>query len=686
MTTDTQTRALAVLQALALPIGTSLVATGSLARGEMTEHSDVDLILLHEPGTEIDPNIWYPVWDAKLRLDYAVRTPLECVEIMRQDSTAALALLDMRFIAGNEELARTTREEVLKAWRRQLAANFDQVVDLAIARWRRSGSMVAMTHPDLKHGRGGLRDIELIRALALGNLADQPDLSEQRKLLLDVRRKLHLHAGRARDVLDPEFAVDVAIDLGFKDRYELSRALAQAARTVDQALNQALETARGVLPKRTFLRAKVRRPVDVDVVESQGQLELARNPNLEDPGLLLRVAAASARTGLPISAPTWARLSQLPPLSAPWPEVVANDFFALLSSPEVISQLDEHGLWAPLVPEWEHIRGRMPREPIHIHTIDQHSLVVLSLCAQDSVHVARPDLLMLAALFHDIGKGQDRPHEEVGAEMVAGMAEKLNLSVQDTAVVRTLVAQHTLIPQLVSTTDYQSEAVAEVLLDALNYDPLTLDLLEVLVRADAQGTGPGVWSRNLQYGTATLCAGAGSKLHQAPPQPPQLPASMPLGVRLLAASNTSAEITFHGSNLADFDCLLAVIAAMEWNIEKVEMDFSGSVRARLEVYNLLGKGFDEQRFLQILASKVHTAVPAGAPGLFATFWNGPILEVRAQDRMGAFGTLLKALPPLRWLRSSTPGATMIMVCELEEGFQRAEVERAMARALSPKQR
>lgn len=685
------TRALAVVQALALPHGTALVATGSLARGEMTAYSDIDLILLHDaahpPSEEEVSALWYPIWDAKLRLDYSVRTPAGCVDVMKSDSTAGLALLDMAFIAGDEELFAATRAQVLQAWRRQLAKNFDQVVDLAIARWRRSGSMVTMTHPDVKHGRGGLRDIELIHALALGNLCDAPDLSRQRNLLLDVRTMLHQHAHRARDVLDPEFAIDVAIDLGFTDRYELSRALAAAAREVDAALNTALDTARHALPRRGLLRNKLRRPIDVDVVEAQGRLELARQPNLEDPGLLLRIAAASARTGLPIAQHTWEKLKALPALQAPWPETVAYDFFALLSSPdhsaEVITALDEHGLWEPLVPWWAHIRGRMPREPIHIHTIDQHSLVVLGLCASESVNVARPDLLFLAALFHDIGKGHSRPHEEVGAEMVKEMAAKLGLNAKDTAIVNTLVAQHTLIPQLVRTTDFQSEETLQQLLDALNYDLLTLELLDALVRADAQGTGPGVWSPTLRYGTEHLVQAARGRLAQVIPEPPEVPEDVPEHLALRASSDVNATIVWRGTSQSELQEILAVVAAMQWNVECVAMHAGDEIIAELEVYNLLGNGFDEQRFVQVVASKVHSQVPAVEPGMVATLWQNNILEVRTPDRIGAFAVLLDSLPAWEWVAMENPGATMMVRCQLADGFTRVQVERAVAKALAP---
>lgn len=262
--TEANEKALSLLGSLVLPPGTALAATGSLARGEMTPKSDLDLVLIHTPGdtpSDVD-EVWYPIWDAKMRLDYSVRTPDECAGMISADSTAALALLDLTHIAGNEELTAEARRKVLDTWRREVKKNFNDVVDTAIARWRRSGSVVTMTRPDLKHGRGGLRDLDLINALALANLCNRAQLDEERRLLLDARTLLHVHAGRARDVLDPEFAVDVALDLGFEDRYELSRALAQASKKIDDALTESLNLARNMLPRRTGIRRTVRRPID----------------------------------------------------------------------------------------------------------------------------------------------------------------------------------------------------------------------------------------------------------------------------------------------------------------------------------------------------------------------------------------------------------------------------------------
>ncbi|QDZ42842.1 [protein-PII] uridylyltransferase [Corynebacterium sp. sy039] len=692
-----QHRAWDILNSVQLPSGTALAATGSFARGELGPHSDLDLILLVDAqATALDSaeieRVWYPIWDAKMRLDYAVRTPEECAQMMTADSTAALALLDLSHCRGQEKLTERARELVLATWRKELKKNFNNLVDTAIARWRRSGSLVTMTRPDLKHGHGGLRDIDLINALALANLSNRAQLDQQRTLLLDTRTLLHFHMGRARDVLDPEFAVDVATDLGFADRYELARALAAAAKTVDDALTEALATARNLLPSRTKIRRPIRRPLDVDVVELNGEITLSRTPDLSDPGLLLRVAAAGARTGLSVAPHTWKRLTQLPPLPEIMPTNMAGDFFALLSSPEhsarVIHQMDEYGLWEKIVPEWKNIRGLVPREPTHIHTVDQHSLMVVHNCAQRSVNVARPDLLYLAALFHDIGKGQQLPHEQVGAEYVAHMAKRLRLNKQEIHIVKTVVAQHTLIPQILRRMDPTGSQALEQLLDATGYDRLIINLLETLVEADSLATGPGVFSPSLSAGLKTLCHRAKVQLSALAPQPPQVHAPDTVGVRH-EENNMRATIYWRGSYDRESIRIFALVAAKEWNIlgagitTRVDKD-SGQriVEAELEVYNTLGTGFDEQDIVQSYKSGVFSALPTIHGGLTTTMWQDDILEVRTTDRQAALGTLLGVLPGIKWLRMTTPGATMIVQCQLEPGFDRAQVERDVTRLLT----
>ncbi|WP_156228435.1 [protein-PII] uridylyltransferase [Corynebacterium comes] len=675
-------RARELLAGLTVPEGCALVATGSLARGDMTPHSDLDLLLLHPAGTDPDlADFWYPVWDSSFRVDHAVRTPSECVNMISADSTAALALLEMSHVSGDAELTARTRAAVLTRWRTEIHRNFNALVDTAIARWRRFGSVVAMTHPDLKNGRGGLRDLGLIRALSLANLCDEPPLAEERGLLLDVRTLLHTHARRRRDVLDPEFAEDIAAELGLTDRHELSARLADTARRIDAAVTTALATARSALGTR--VRGQ-RRPLDVDVVDDHGEITLSRRPDLSDPALLLRVAAASARTGLPVAPHTWQRLRELPELPEILPAAAAEDFFALLSSPlhtaDVVNELDRHGLWVRLVPEWAHIRGRMPRERTHIHTIDQHSLVTVANCAAVGVSVARPDLLLLGALFHDIGKGQGRPHEQVGAEYVARMARRLDLHLPDRSRVQTLVAEHTTIARLASRFDPAADDTLDLLLDAVRYDRDTLDLLEVLTGADARATGPGVWNARLEAGLRTLVGRARRALVLAAPLRPYVHASAEIGLRANPEEDTLT-VSWRGT---DPQPVLALIAAKAWKITAARIAVADELHAEFDArptVQTLAEAADEPAFVQAYKSGVYTELPGIPPAPTLMTWRGQVLEVRTGDRIGALGALIAVLPPVSWLSVTTPGATMIAQAAFAGPVDRRKVGRDVTRVL-----
>lgn len=690
-------RALALLDTLPLPPGTALVATGSLARRDMTSYSDLDLILLHPDDREVTPaeaeGIWYPIWDAKYRLNYAVRTLNDCVDMISADSTAALALLELHHLRGNASLSAATRAAVLRRWRTEISRRFDALVQTAIERWRRSGSVVTMTRPDLKNGRGGLRDIALLKALALGNLADLPDLSVQHRLLLDIRTRLHLHTRRARDVLDPEFAADVATDLGYHDRYGLAAALADAARTIDDAVTGALAVARGVVTSRARGRrgsggSGLRRPLDVDVVDDGGIIRLSRQPDLTDAGLLLRVSSAAARTGLKVSESTWRQLARLPEPPETWPKVMVDDFIATLSSPEhsrrVINRLDHEGLWERLVPWWSHIRNRLPRERTHIHTIDQHLLVTVAGCASASVTVARPDLLLLAALFHDLGKGYPQPHETVGAGFAARLAATMGFHYRDRVRLQTLVAEHTTVARLALSRDPEAEQPLDELLNAVNHDLLTLNLLLALTEADAKATGPGVWNQRLSTGLAILGRRARHRLTDLQPREPMVFSATEINMHVIAGDPGAGVVNWRGDYLRGSIRVLAAIAAKSWNIEETRMvrRTDGSWHARFAVRSLVTMSLDSADLVRTYRSGVHSMLPAITAAPTAVVWHGRVLEVRTSDQVGAVGALIAVLPELKWLISHKLGATMLVQCALIGEIDRDKVERDVTRALT----
>lgn len=705
---------------LYLPEGTALVATGSFARGEATPYSDIDLVLLVEQGHSVDQReleeLWYPFWDAKLRLDYSVRTPKECVSLMSEDPKVALALLDMTFLDGNEDLAIRTRVKVLDAWRRLLVKHFDSIIEAVHERWQYAGSVVDMTHPDLKHGRGGLRDAEFLRALGLGHLCDVPDVSQSRQLLVDTRVLLHAGAGRARDVLDPEFAADIASTLGYADRFELSKALAAAARDIDSALQKALDTARDALPRRSgfALRRAHRTPLDVDVMLGSQGIELANEPNFNDPGLPLRVAACSARTGQPVLESTWDRLESrwVSAMAerewSTWTPAMRSDFFTVLGASEhierLITLLDEHGLWEYFCPEWASIRELLPRESSHVHTVDKHTIETVKTAAGLVVKVARPDLLLLSALYHDFGKGvraqPGKNHEDIGAELVREAARTMGLSETDGGCAATVVAQHSLLARVAATQDPSSSEAIELVEQAVRFDVQALDILEALTIADAKSTGPKTWNRNLESALVTLVPAVRNALTSSSPRPPVFSwGDAKYAVEPLA--DDRYKIYWQSDGVAQLISVLAVLRRGAWDVEQLRYR-DGELE--VVVASLIGAKLEEESFIQevrrdwshrkdqplelptlgAVSGSAIGAVDGRATGDIAVYWFGDVLELRATSIPRGGLKRLLLTPELQWLKVSYLGAVAIIQLQTSEKVSGPDTERYIRRVWGKK--
>src|SRR5690606_29662749 len=361
-------------------------------------------------------------------------------------------------------------------------------------------------------GRGGLRDIQLLDALAIAQLTDAmpglgPDvpgggLKQAHRRLLDVRTELHRVAGRGRDQLRAQDADEIGAALRIGDRFDLARTLSDSARTVSYSVEVGLRTAANALPRRGLARLRrmpVRRPLDEGVVEHAGEVVLARDARPQrDPGLTLRVAAASSQTGLPMSATTLARLAeQAPELREPWPKDALNDLLVLLGSGRgvigAIEALDRTGLWGRLLPEWGAVRDLPPRDPIHTWTVDRHLMETVAYASALSTRVARPDLLALGALLHDIGKGRAGDHSVVGAELAIHIGRRLGLWPSDVRTLSAIVRHHLLLPDTATRRDLDDPATVQFVVDALDGDAQLLELLHTLAEADSLATGPGVW-------------------------------------------------------------------------------------------------------------------------------------------------------------------------------------------------
>ncbi|MFF3616391.1 [protein-PII] uridylyltransferase [Streptomyces sp. NPDC002580] len=497
--------------------GVSLVAVGGYGRGELSPRSDLDLLLLHDGGdpgavAALADRVWYPVWDLGLDLDHSVRTPAEARKTAADDLKVQLGLLDARHLAGDLGLTAGLRTAVLADWRNQAPKRLPELQELCAERAERQGELQYLLEPDLKEARGGLRDATALRAVAASWLADAPreGLSDARRRLLDVRDALHLATGRATDRLALQEQDQVAAELGLLDADTLLRQVYEAARVVSYASDVTWREVGRVLRSRAVrprLRAMLgggkpvaeRSPLAEGVVEQDGEVVLARAARPErDPVLPLRAAAAAAQADLPLSLHAVRRMAAAArPLPTPWPAEAREQLVTLLGSGsptiEVWEALEAEGLITRLLPDWERVRCRPQRNAVHIWTVDRHLIETAVRASALTRRVGRPDLLLVAALLHDIGKGWPGDHSVAGEIIARDVAARIGFDRVDVAVLATLVRHHLLLIDTATRRDLEDPATVRSVAEAVGSQG-TLELLHALTEADALATGPAAWS------------------------------------------------------------------------------------------------------------------------------------------------------------------------------------------------
>jgi [protein-PII] uridylyltransferase len=503
-------------------MGVALVAVGGYGRGELAPGSDLDLLLLHPANvsaadiTSVADRLWYPVWDAGLKLDHSVRAPAEARRLAAQDIKVVLGLLDARTIVGDDALTRSLRESVLGDWRALAPRRLDELRLGVEERIARSGELAHLLEPDLKDSYGGLRDLVALRAVAASWVTDAPvaALAPQRDLLLDVRDALHLVAGRATDRLlqqeQPAVAARLDVD-GLDPADALLRSVSSAGRAVSYAADTTWHRVER-LTRRTGVRNGIaatarklrgtrvdRAPLAEGVVVQDGEAVLAADARPErDPVLVLRAAAAAAQAGLRLAPHAVDRLARdSAPMPEPWPASARDALVSLLGAGRpaipVWEALDQAGVWTRLLPEWAVVRSAPQRNPIHRFTVDRHLVETAVQSAAHARRVGRPDLLLVGALLHDIGKGRPGDHTDNGVALVSVIAPRLGFSHEDSEVLVALVKHHLLLPETATRRDLDDPSTVAAVAAAVGTADV-LDLLHAMTEADAAATGPAAWS------------------------------------------------------------------------------------------------------------------------------------------------------------------------------------------------
>jgi [protein-PII] uridylyltransferase len=496
----------------------ALLAVGGYGRGSLCPYSDLDVVLLHRGHRDIKAvadAIWYPVWDEGVHLDHSVRSPAEVLSAAADDVRVALGLLDARLVWGDAKVADPLVARVRTAWRESLGTRYLPDLEAQMRdRHRGVGDVAFLLEPDLKESHGGLRDVNVLQAISayaplLADYADLASLEPAAALLTRVRVELHRIAGREQDRLLLQDQDQIAKALAFDDADLLMASVSAAGRQIAWVSDDVWRRRPLWDPSPPPRQRRWRRrddgplatapiPVGPDMVDVGGEIALLPSAAVsEDASIAFRLAAIAAELDRPIAKGSLHRLAdRMPPPGDPWPPAVLAALLRLLAAgrPAVdkIESLDQHGLLVRLIPEWAAVRNKPQRNAYHTYTVDRHLLEAAALAAGLTDRVERPDLLLIGALLHDIGKGYPGDHTQVGIELVRSMTTRMGFGPDDVEILVDMVRHHLLLPDTATRRDLDDPTtVSNVARAAANQ--VTLHLLGALTEADSRATGPSAW-------------------------------------------------------------------------------------------------------------------------------------------------------------------------------------------------
>ena len=512
--------------------GLALAAVGSFGRGAVALRSDADVVFVLDPkivtakeAAAFAEAVLYPLWDATLAVGHQVLDAEGVLPLAQRDLATATALLDLRYLAGDEaplrELAVHAREGLFVE--RELSAFIDRLDEEAAGRHGRFGGSVYLLEPDVKSGAGGLRDLDAVgwaararygvasgdgdtRLGLWGNLVqlgvllprEAQEIVASEEFLWRMRNRLHARASRKSDRLGFEDQEALAVAMGYgDDRDRAAERMMQEyylrARAVTRARASLLERLRPVR-RRTKPSATIDLGSGVRLFD--GYVTTGKNAELlEEPALAMRLFAACVRQQAPILPfaldavvraamdPAWCeRLRASPEAARLFVELVCTVPDTPTKRGSIVGELHDAGLLLAMVPEFLPVTGRVHHDVYHVYTVDVHSVAALDrlrqiargelaheypLASRLAVEIARPRPLFLATLLHDVGKGwpdetgSRKNHSKAGADLCDAILPRLGLDSEEVDEAKELVRQHLLMYHVATRRDLDDVATIE---------------------------------------------------------------------------------------------------------------------------------------------------------------------------------------------------------------------------------
>lgn len=524
----------------------TLVAVGGYGRGELNPYSDIDIMFLHD-GTiatekieDIAQKLLYLLWDMRLEVGYSVRVIEDCIEMANANGTVKTSLMDARFLSGSRQLYDILHKTIFTQILPKSSDKFikEKIADMK-SRRDKYGSTVYLLEPNLKEGEGGLRDLQTaiwvaqvkykfsdLHELIIKGIVVDEEL-ELYDAALDylwrIRNELHYFSGRKNDQLTFDAQVHLAGFMGYKDR-DLVLAVEDFMRDYYRHANK-VEHFTSSLVSRCIWRDEgalkilgyfVRRPVGDGCFVLKGELIIPDESVIQkNPTVLLRLFELAQKHGVSLNVRVKGAIRKNLHLindkfrrNREVNQSFMNILRATKDVTETLRLMHHLELLNCYIPELEHIYCKVQHDLYHIYTVDIHTLfaveqtekmlngelkAIMPLPCEVAAQIGKPELLLLAALFHDIGKGEGGGHAEKGAAMIPTISRRMGLSREDSERLAFLVRQHLLFAHIAQRRDLNDEKMIAQFARQMETSE-NLKMLYLLTIADVRAVGSDVWT------------------------------------------------------------------------------------------------------------------------------------------------------------------------------------------------